>query len=149
MEMTIDDVQRLGFIPGGSLISPTSPGGRLDNPYKHLLPHSPGVYAWVINGVVVYLGCAWKKLYRRLVYEHMRPEPQPPQRFHVEARHEMRNALARGEPVQIYFHPCPDEASTRALEKQLIDIHRPAWNTAGTARKRRVGGNGRAARKNA
>lgn len=92
----------------------------------------PGVYAYAVDGVVMYVGSAQRGLHGRL----RRYEISRTLRTSARIRTEVLKSLANGCEVEVYLLPEPPAISWNGLpvnliagiEEGLIQALKPAWN---------------------
>lgn len=100
-------------------------------------PTEPGVYAFVLDDVVAYVGLTNSTL-RTCLDQYRRGHAQ--QRTRARVNKLISNALANGQRVKVLVAtPEPDEwhglpvITAAGLEAGLIHMIRPAWNIVGAA----------------
>lgn len=91
-------------------------------------PRSAGVYAWWVDGELVYIGRA-TSLRNRLSAQYGRVSPRHPfeggqiQKCRINSL--LNLALDGGKIVEVSWCCCED---FQASERRLIEAHRPPWN---------------------
>ena len=91
-------------------------------------PREAGVYAWWVDGELVYIGRA-SSLRNRLSAQYGRVSPRHPfeggqiQKCRINSR--LNLALAGGKLVEVSWRCCED---FQAMERHLLEAHRPPWN---------------------
>lgn len=93
---------------------------------------TPGVYAYAVDGVVMYVGSAQRGLHGRLRHYEISRR----MRTSARVRTEILKCLVHGDSVEVYLLPEPPAISWNGipvnliagLEEGLIQALKPAWN---------------------
>ena len=103
------------------------------------MPTSPGVYLFIVGGVVQYVGSAQKSLHSRMrSYERRQRDPKSNRPVHTA----LRKAIGGSLPVEVHTLVIDQPARTCVLgglpidyavglEAGLIEAIDPAWNRRG------------------
>ncbi|WP_174851674.1 GIY-YIG nuclease family protein [Youhaiella tibetensis] len=131
-DVAIDVLVDAGFTLLGTWIA-SDAGIGLSTP----APHDPGVYAFVVDGVVKYIGLTKSSFHRRM-YNYQRPGAT--QSTSIRINQTIADHVAAGRVVEVYVAiPPPLEwnglpiHSSAGLEAGLIEMIQPPWNKMGVA----------------
>lgn len=98
-------------------------------------PKDPGVYAFVVKGMIKYIGLTKRGFHRRM-YNYQKPGAT--QSTSIRINQVIAEHIASGEPVEIYLAVPPALQwnglpihSAAGLEAGLIDMIQPPWNKMG------------------
>ena len=132
--MTIDDLVKVGFLPSGSWRRDADRGVTCGDK----IPDESGVYLFVRQGRVEYVGSALKSLSRRMRSYERR------QRAHDVSRlvhRELAKAIGASEKVEVYVRSIPSGERIAwnglpvsvllGVEAALIAVVDPPWNSRG------------------
>lgn len=127
-ELTTENLHRCGFRLSGRWILNSTGQLILDQPASHHV----GVYAFAIDGIVLYVGVATMGLSRRLYFYG---RPGPTQRTSLRLNDIIRKAVLSASIVEIYTAEPPDLEwnglpvhGSAGLELGLIKKYKLPWN---------------------
>jgi excinuclease UvrABC nuclease subunit len=129
-------LRALGFAPAGEFLAAEKSGGRIRYDGRELLPTTSGLYAFVLNDRVMYIGVAGTNLRRRVAGGHGRALTERKPSYAAE---QLRGALQAGERVRVMI-ATPEPGSWNGipvdtalgLEPALIEQAQPPWNVMGS-----------------
>lgn len=131
VDVGIDLLVDAGFVRLGTWIADGAGGIALETP----APRDPGVYAFVVGGVIKYIGLTKSGFHRRM---HNYRRPGPTQSTSIRINQTIVELVAAGTIVEVYiavppaleWNGLPIHAAA-GLEAGLIDMIQPPWNKMG------------------
>ena len=125
-------LRRENFVLVGHWLHPEAKLQRIERPPSTLsTPSTPAIYAFVVDGVVRYVGKA-TYLRSRLRGYNRAMRPGTPRKFRRVHKH-LFGEWTRGKKIDIWacHHRLPDDGDLGAHERRLILDRCPAWNVQG------------------
>lgn len=131
--ISVDTLQASGFVLVGDWTANAGDGIQMST----RAPTAPGVYVFVVDGTIAYVGLSNSGLRRRLD-QYRRGHAG--QRTSARVKGLIRDALAGGHQVQVFVAMPPEQHwntlpinTAAGLEAGLIQAIRPGWNILGAA----------------
>lgn len=121
-------LRRENFVLAGHWLHPEAKLQRIERP-----PSTPAIYAFVVDGVVRYVGKA-TYLRSRLRGYNRAMRPEAPRKFRkVHERLHAEWVCGKRIEAWVCHHRLPDDGDLGAHERRLIEERCPAWNVQGLA----------------